>query len=52
MDKKPKDIQIVKGNGKDLNISPVYDHISTDKPKSTTKGNKNIVVPKTKKQEK
>ena len=28
-----KEIEIVSGNGKDLNISPVYDHIDIEKPR-------------------
>ena len=32
-EKKNKKIEIVSGNGKDLNISPVYDHIDIEKPK-------------------
>ena len=32
-EKKNKKIEIVSGNGKDLNISPVYDHIDIEKHK-------------------
>ena len=35
-----KDIKIVSGNGKDLNISPVYDHINIEKPKEVDLINK------------
>ena len=45
MKKDPKNIEIVTGNGKELDISPVYEHIATDKPKSTNKSTKKIVVP-------
>lgn len=49
MDKRePKKIKIVTGNGNDLNISPVYDHIDIEKPKEE-KENKKIVIPKEKK---
>ena len=41
-----KKINIVSGDGKDLNISPVYNHLEIEKPKK--KDNKNIVIPKTK----
>ena len=44
----PKKIEIINGNGKELDISPVYEHISTDKPKSAKKTKQNIVVPNVK----
>ena len=44
-----KKINVVPGNGKDLNISPVYDHISAEQPKKTGDKPKNIVIPETKK---
>ena len=47
-EKKNKKIEIVSGNGKDLNISPVYDHIDIEKPKAE-KGNKKIIIPEEKK---
>lgn len=43
-------IEIVNGDGKDLEISPVYDHLNIAKPK--TKDNekeKKIIVPEEKK---
>lgn len=47
-----KKIEIVSGNEKDLDISPVHDHISSMKPKNTDdKKPKNIVIPKEKKEE-
>lgn len=42
-----KKINIVSGNGKDLNISPVYEHLEIEKPKKEEK--KDIVIPKVKK---
>ncbi len=51
MSDKPKKIEVISGNGKELDISPVYDHISTDKPKSTKKIKQNIVIPNSKKDE-
>lgn len=48
MSDSPKKIEIITGNGKELDISPVYDHIATDKPKSTKKVKKEIVIPNTK----
>ncbi len=44
---KNKKIEIVSGNGKDLNISPVYDHIDIEKPKED-KEKKKIIIPKNK----
>ena len=43
-----KDIKIVSGDGKDLNISPVYDHIEIEKPKGKNE-KKNIIIPDSKK---
>lgn len=40
-----KEIQIVTGNGKDLDISPVYNHIKINKPASRKK-KKDIIIPK------
>lgn len=41
-----KNIEIVSGDGSNLNISPAYDHLNGETPKSTEKGPKNIVIPK------
>lgn len=41
-----KSIEVVSGDGSNLNISPVYDHINVGKPKSSENKPKNIVVPK------
>ena len=46
--KEKKTIEVVTGDGKDLNISQVYNHIATDKPKSAKQNKKNIVIPKSK----
>ena len=43
MEKESKKIEIVSGNGKDLNISPVYDHIDIEKPKEE-KEKKKIII--------
>ncbi|MGN1327277.1 MAG: hypothetical protein ACI4VQ_04315 [Clostridia bacterium] len=48
-DNEKKDIKIVSGNGKDLNISPVYDNLDIAKPEEETNTKKNIVIPKEKK---
>ena len=43
-----KNIEIITGNGKELDISPVYDHIIIDKP-ITSEKKKNVIIPKEKK---
>ena len=48
MEKDNKKIEIVSGNGKDLNISPVYDHIDIERPKEE-KEKKKIIIPGDKK---
>lgn len=40
-----KNIEVVTGNGKDLDISPVYNHLPISKPKTDKKINKKIVIP-------
>ena len=46
--KDKKDIEVVEGTG-NLDISPVYDHLSGSKPKMQDEKPKNIVIPKVKK---
>ena len=48
-EEKKKDIEIVQGDGKDLKISPVYDHIKLDKPDKKKKKNNQVVIPEKKK---
>lgn len=48
-DKENKEIKVVNGNGDELEISPVYDHLDIEKP--DTKKKKEIVIPKIKKKE-
>lgn len=43
-----KNIKIVNGDGSDLKISPVYEHLNSAKPK-TNKEKKEIVIPVEKK---
>ena len=47
-----KEIEIVSGDGSNLEISPVYEHINAVKPKSNDKKPNNIIVPNNKKIEK
>ena len=42
---KNKDIDVVTGDGTEIEISPVYDHIILDKPEKKDKKEK-IVIPK------
>ena len=48
MEKDNKKIEIVSGDWKDLNISPVYNHIDIEKPKEE-KEKKKIIIPESKK---
>lgn len=54
MDETPKKIEIVNGNGKDLNISEVSSHLNIAKPKIKDEVEKKqrIVVPQNKKKSK
>ena len=38
--------EVVSGDGSNLNISPVYEHLNAGKPRNTEE-KKNIVIPKT-----
>lgn len=42
-------IEVINGNGDDLEISPVYGHLDIEKPNTEKK--KEIVIPKEKKKE-
>lgn len=41
-----KNIEIISGDGSNLDISNVYDHLNSGKPKCNDKKPKNIVIPK------
>lgn len=41
-----KNLEVVSGDGSDLNISPVYEHLSVGKPKSAKEKPTGIVIPK------
>ena len=45
MSENKKNIEIVNGDGSNLNISHVYDHLNTSKPKDSNEKPKNIVIP-------
>lgn len=45
MSKEKKQIEIVNGDGSNLEISHVYEHLNTGKPKCNNKKPKNIVIP-------
>ena len=45
MSEEKKRIEIVDGDGSNLNISGVYDHLNSGKPKSSDDKPKNIVIP-------
>ena len=40
-----KQIEVINGDGSNLEISPVYEHINSVKPKNRDKKPKNIIVP-------
>lgn len=48
-DNRNKNIEIVTGDGKDLDISPVQTHIPISKPKIQEKSDKKIIIPTEKK---
>lgn len=48
MEEKKEDFKIVNGDGKDLNISEVYDHLNPGKPKCGKEKPKDIVIPEEK----
>lgn len=45
-----KEIEVISGDGSDLDISPVYEHISAARPKNKDKKPQNIVIPGQKKE--
>lgn len=47
MDEK-KNIEVVSGDGSNLDISPVYEHLNESTPKSSDEKPKNIVIPQEK----
>ena len=46
-----KSIEVVSGDGSNLDISPVYEHLNESTPKSSEEKPKNIVIPKEKSKE-
>lgn len=44
-----KEIEVISGDGSNLDISPVYEHINVVKPKNKEKNTQEIIVPKNKK---
>ena len=44
-----KNIEVVSGDGSNLDISPVYEHLNASTPKPTEKKPKYVVVPEEKK---
>lgn len=46
-----KEIKVVNGDGKNLDISPVYDHVIIDTAPSKEK-KKNVIIPQEKKNKK
>lgn len=44
-----KNIEVVSGDGSNLEISPVYDHLNVSTPKTAEKKPKYVVIPEGKK---
>ena len=49
MNNDEKNIEVVSGNGEDLNISPVYYNLVIAKPSKDTNTKKNVIIPDVKK---
>ena len=49
MDKEDKKIEIVDGDGSELNISPIYKHLNIAKPKTKDNKDKKVIIPDEKK---
>lgn len=51
IDDENKEIEIVTGDGTDLDVSPVYNHLNVVKPKPKDENDKNkkIIIPEVKK---
>lgn len=47
-----KNLEVVSGDGSNLEISPVYDHLNVVTPKSSDKKPKYVVIPKESKKNK
>lgn len=52
MSDEKKELEVVSGDGSNLDISPVYEHLNAAKPKSKESKPKNIVIPKENKKDK
>lgn len=46
MDEDKKKLEVVAGDGSNLDISPVFEHTSAEKPQMNSNKPKNIVIPK------
>lgn len=49
MEEKSKKIEVISGNGKNLDISKVYEHLNVDEPNSEVDDTNKIVIPYEKK---
>lgn len=49
-DENKKEIEVISGDGSNLEISPVYEHINAAKPKTKEQNPKNIIIPGEKKE--
>ena len=45
-EKENNEYEVVSGDGSNLNISPVYEHLNTSRPRCADGKLKNVVIPK------
>jgi len=45
-----KEIEVINGDGSDLDISPVYEHIEAGKPQNKDNKPKHVIIPGQKKE--
>ena len=51
MEERKKDLEVVTGDDSSLDISPVYEHVSAERPQRDSEKPKNIVIPETNRKE-
>ena len=47
-----KELEVISGDGSNLEVSPVYDHLNAANPKGSSQKPKNIVIPHVKSEKK
>lgn len=51
IEEEKKDLEVLSGDGSELEISEVFEHIKGTEPKFDKSNDKKIIIPKTKKEE-